>query len=177
MKRRTLIVTASIAGAFLLAAFAAIAIPLMTIGTIFDPGPPAPSDFAMIRHWEKHQGTLDKITDMLRYDPALNRIGMNWTEPEDPDRANVTKERLAQYRELMKNASIISVGRGHRSVFFLYHASGPSVSGFGKGFVRGESSRQAEIVDSDLDAAAAGRKKVFLQRPISDGWWLQRDGS
>jgi len=51
------------------------------------------------------------------------------------------------------------------------------VSGFGKGFVRGEASRHAEIVDSDLDAAAAGRGKVFLQRRITDGWWLQRDSS
>jgi hypothetical protein len=177
MKRRTLLITASVAGALLLAGFAAIAVPLMMIATVFDPGPPAPSDAAMIAHWEKHRGTLDEITDMLRYDPALNRIGMNWSEPEEPERAHVSPERLAKYRELMKNASIISVGRGHRSIYFGFHASGLSVSGFGKGFVRGEASRHAEIVDSDLDAAAAGRSKVFLQRRIDDGWWLQRDSS
>jgi hypothetical protein len=75
----------------------------------------------------------------------------------------------------MKGASIISFGRGHRSIHFLFHAGGASVSGFGKSFVRGEASLNAEIVDSDLDTAAAGRK-VLLQRPIADGWWLQRDG-
>jgi hypothetical protein len=51
------------------------------------------------------------------------------------------------------------------------------MDGFGKSFVRGEASRYAEIVKGDLDTAAAGRKKVLLQRPIADGWWLQRDGS
>jgi hypothetical protein len=177
MKKRTLLIAASISAGILLAIFAAVAVPLMMIGTVFDPGPPAPSDAAMIAHWEKHRGTLDEITEMLRRDPALNRIGMNWTEPSEPERARVEPERLAKYRELMKQASIISVGRGHRSVYFGFHASGLSVSGFGKGFVRGEASRHAEIVDSDLDAAAAGRSKVFLQRPIADGWWLQRDSS
>ena len=147
------------------------------VGTVFDPLPPAPTDAAMIKHWEKHRGTLDKITEMLRQDPALNRLGMTWSDPVDPARAFVEPERLAQYRDLMKDASIISFGRGHRSIHFLFHASGLSVSGFGKGFVRGEASPHAEIVDSDLDAAAAGRSKVFLQRPIADGWWLQRDSS
>jgi hypothetical protein len=177
MKRRTFVAIGAGAAAILLAAFVAVAVPLMLVGTVFDPGPPAPSDAAMIAHWEKHRGTLDEITDMLRYDPALNRIGVNWSEPEDPERASVSPERLAKYRELMKSASIISVGRGHRSIYFGFHASGISVSGFGKGFVRGEASRHAEIVDSDLDAAAAGRSKVLLQRRIADGWWLQRDSS
>ena len=130
MKRRTLLIVAPFAGALLLAGFAAIAVPLMMIGTVFDPGPPAPSDAAMIAHWEKHRGTLDEITEMLRYDPALNRIGVNWSEPEDPERAHVSPERLAKYRELMKRASIINVGRGHRSIYFGFHASGLSVSGF-----------------------------------------------
>lgn len=177
MKKRTVLIVASISAAILLAVFAVVAVPLMMLGTVFDPGPPAPSDAAMIAHWEKHRGTLDEITEMLRRDPALNRIGMTWSEPAEPDRAHVEPERLAKYRELMKQASIISVGRGHRSVYFGYHASGLSVSGFGKGFVRGEASSYAEIVDGDLDAAAAGRSKVFLQRPIADGWWLQRDSS
>lgn len=177
MKKRTILILASIGTAVLLAGFVAVAVPLMRVGTVFDPGPPAPSDAAMIAHWEKHRGTLDEITQMLRFDPALNRVGMNWSEPQDAERAQVTPERLARYRELMKQASIVSFGRGHRSIHFLYHAGGMSVGGFGKGFVRGEASRQAEIVDGDLDAAAAGRKKVFLQRPIADGWWLQRDGN
>lgn len=177
MKLRTVAIAAALAGAAMLAIFASIAVPLLMVGTVFDPLPPAPTDAAMIAHWEKHRGTLDKITEMLRTDPALNRLGMTWSDPVDPERAFVEPERLAQYRELMKGASIISFGRGHRSIHFLFYASGLSVSGFGKSFVRGEASPHAEIVDSDLDAAAAGRGKVFLQRPIADGWWLQRDSS
>jgi hypothetical protein len=175
MKLRTIAIIGALAGATALAIFASIAVPLMTVTTVFAPGPPAPTDAAMIAHWEKHRGTLDQITEMLRADPALNRLGMNWSDPADPERAFVEPERLAQYRELMKGASIISFGRGHRSIHFLFHASGLSVSGFGKSFVRGEASPNAEIVDSDLDAAAAGRSKAFLQRRIADGWWLQRD--
>lgn len=177
MNRRPILTIALLAGSAVLAMFAAIAVPLMMVGTVFDPGPPAPTDAAMIAHWQKHRPTLDQITEMLRADPALNRLGMNWSDPADPDRAYVGPERLSKYRELMKDASIISLGRGHRSIHFLFHASGLSVSGFGKSFVRGEASPNAEIVDSDLDAAASGRSKTFLQRPIADGWWLQRDGS
>lgn len=174
MKIRTI---AIFVGIVLLAVAGAFALPVMMTAAIFDPGPKAPTDEAMIAHWQKHRKTLDDITEMLRRDPALNRLGMNWSDPDDPERAHVPPERIADYRDLMREASIISISRGHRSVQFLFHASGLSVSGFGKSFVRGEPSRYAEVIDSDLDAAAAGRPKVLLQRPIADGWWLQRDGS
>jgi hypothetical protein len=160
-----------------LVAIAAIGVPLALTASVFGTGPAAPSDAAMIAHWEKHRATLDQITDMLRRDPALNRLGLTWSDPEDPERAHVPAARIADYRDLMREASIISVSRGHRSVQFLFYASGLSVSGFGKSFVRGEASRYAEIVEGDLDKAATGRNKVLLQRPIADGWWLQRDGS
>lgn len=167
----------ALTGFVVLAAVAAVGVPLALTASVFSPGPAVPSDAAMIAHWEKHRATLDQITDMLRRDPALNRIGLTWSDPEDPERAHVPAPRLADYRDLMREASIISVSRGHRSVQFLFYASGLSVSGFGKSFVRGEASRYAEIVDSDLDKAAAGRGKVLIQRPIAEGWWLQRDGS
>jgi hypothetical protein len=175
MKLRTIAIALALTG--LAAVVAVVAIPIALTATVFGPGPAAPSDAAMIAHWEKHRGTLDQITDMLRRDPALNRLGLTWSDPDDPERAHVAAARIADYRDLMREASIISVSRGHRSVQFLFYASGLSVSGFGKSFVRGESSRYAEIVDGDLDKAAAGRKKVLLQRPIAEGWWLQRDGS
>lgn len=164
-------------GVAVMAGFAAVAVALGFAASGSGRGPSAPSDAAMIAHWEKHRTTLDQITDMLRRDPALNRLGLDWSDPEDPERAHVPAPRIADYRDLMREASIISVSRGHRSVQFLYYASGLSVSSFGKSFVRGEPSRYAEIVDGDLDKAALGRSKVLIQRPIADGWWLQRDGS
>ncbi len=175
MKLRTAAI--ALIGLAALLTIAAIVLPLALTASVPSPGPAAPSDTAMIAHWEKHRATLDQITDMLRRDPALNRLGLTWSDPDDPERAHVPAARIADYRDLMREASIISVSRGHRSVQFLFYASGVSVNGFGKGFVRGEPSRYAEIVDGDLDKAAAGRKKLLLQRPIADGWWLQRDGS
>ena len=177
MKFRTAAIVTGLSALVALAVFAAVAIPLALTATVFSPGPPAPSDVAMIAHWEKHRPILDQITEMLRRDPALNRLGLTWSDPDDPERAHVSAARIADYRDLMREASIISVSRGHRSVQFLFYSSGQSVSGFGKSFVRGEASRYAEIVDSDLDKAAAGRSKILLQRPIAEGWWLQRDGS
>ncbi len=175
MKLRTAAI--ALTGLAALAAIAAIVLPLALTASVPGPGAVAPSDAAMIAHWEKHRATLDQITDMLRRDPALNRLGLTWSDPDDPERAHVPAARIADYRDLMREASIISVSRGHRSVQFLFYASGLSVNGFGKGFVRGEPSRYAEIVDGDLDKAAVDRKKVLFQRPIGDGWWLQRDGS
>jgi hypothetical protein len=171
MKLRTAAIAIALIG------LAAVAIPLALTASVFGPGRAVPSDAAMIAHWEQHRATLDQITDMLRRDPALNRLGLTWSDPDDPERAHVPAARLADYRDLMREASIISVSRGHRSVQFLFYANGLSVSGFGKSFVRGEASRYAEVVDGDLDKAAAGRTKVLLQRPIADGWWLQREGS
>lgn len=172
--RTTAIALAGLVG---LVVVAAIGLPLALTASVFGPGASTPSDAAMIAHWEKHRATLDQITDMLRRDPALNRLGLTWSDPVDPERAHVPAPRIADYRDLMREASIISVSRGHRSVQFLFHRGGPSVSGFGKSFVRGEASRYAEIVEGDLDRAAAGRTKVLLQRPIAEGWWLQRDGN
>jgi hypothetical protein len=175
MKLRKTVVVVALTGFVVL--LAAILIPLALTASVFGPGSATPSDAAMIAHWEKHRSTLDQITDMLRRDPALNRLGLTWSDPDDPERAHVPPARIADYRDLMREASIIRVSRGHRSVQFLFYAGGPSVSGFGKSFVRGEASRHAEIVDGDLDKAAAGRTKLLLQRPIADGWWLQRDGN
>jgi hypothetical protein len=175
MKLRT--VAIALTGLAALVAIAAVGVPLALTASVFRTGPAAPTDAAMIAHWEKHRTTLDQITDMLRRDPALNRLGLDWSDPADPARAHVPAARIADYRDLMREASIISVSRGHRSVRFLFYASGLSVNGFGKSFVRGEASRYAEIVDGDMDKAASGRSKVLLQRPISDGWWLQREGS
>lgn len=175
MKLRT--VAIALIGLAALVGVAAIVLPLALTASVPSAGPAAPSDTAMIAHWEKHRATLDEITDMLRRDPALNRLGLTWSDPDDPERAHVPAARIADYRDLMREAEIISVSRGHRSVQFLFYSSGLPANGFGKGFVRGEASRHAEIVDGDLDKAAAGRKKVLLQRPIAEGWWLQRDGS
>ncbi len=135
MKIRTIAVFVGLA---LLAIATAFAVPVMMTAAIFDPGPKAPTDQTMIAHWEKYRKTLDQITEMLRSDPALNRLGMDWSDPDDPARAHVPPERIADYRDLMREASIISISRGHRSVQFLFHSSGLSVSGFGKSFVRGE---------------------------------------
>jgi hypothetical protein len=170
-------VAAALAGIAALVAIAAVGLPMALTASVFGTGPAAPSDTAMIAHWQKHRATLDEITDMLRRDPALNRLGLDWSDPMDPSRAHVPGPRIADYRDLMREASIISVSRGHRSVQFLFYTRGTSVNGFGKSFVRGEASRYAEIVDGDLDAAAVGRAKTLLQRPIADGWWLQRDGN
>lgn len=175
MKLRTAAI--GLTGLAALVAIVAIVLPLALPASVPGPAPLAPSDTVMIAHWEKHRATLDQITDMLRRDPALNRLGLTWSDPNDPERAHVPAARIADYRDLMREASIISVSRGHRSVQFLFYASGQPANGFGKGFVRGEASRHAEIVDGDLDKAAAGRKKLLLQRPIAEGWWLQRDGS
>jgi hypothetical protein len=175
MKLRTAAI--ALTGLAGLVVIAAIVVPLALTASVFRPSAPTPSDAAMIVHWEKHRTTLDQITDMLRRDPALNRLGLTWSDPDDPERAQVPAARIADYRDLMREASIVSVSRGHRSVQFLFYTGGPSVSGFGKSFVRGEASRYAEIIDSDLDKAAAGRPKLLLQRPIADGWWLQRDGN
>jgi hypothetical protein len=174
MKLRTIAI--AFTGLAALVAIAAVGVPLAMTASVFRTGQAAPSDAAMITHWQQHRATLDQITDMLRRDPALNRLGLTWSDPDDPERAHVPAARIADYRDLMREASIISFSRGHRSVQFLFYASGASVSGFGKSFVRGEASRYAEIVEGDLDKAAAGRNKVLLQRPIGDGWWLQRDG-
>jgi hypothetical protein len=166
------------AGALIgLIAIAAIGIPFALTASVPGPAAAPPSDAVMIEHWKTHRATLDQITEMLRRDPALNRLGLDWSDPDDPERAHVPAARIADYRDLMREARVIRVSRGHRSVQFLFFAGGSSVNGFGKSFVRGESSRYAEIVDGDLDKAAAGRTKLLLQRPIADGWWLQRDGN
>lgn len=175
MKLRTAAI--ALTGLVGLVVVAAIGLPLALTASVFGPSASTPSDTAMIAHWATHRATLDQITDMLRRDPALNRLGLTWSDPDDPERAHVPAARIADYRDLMREASIISVSRGHRSVQFLFYKGGPSVSSFGKSFVRGEASRYAEIVDGDLDRAASGRTKLLLQRPIADGWWLQRDGN
>ncbi|MFN3348191.1 hypothetical protein [Pseudorhodoplanes sp.] len=175
MKLRTAVVAAALTGLAVVAAL--VAVPLGLAPAMSGRASAVPSDAMMLAHWEKHRSTLDEITEMLRRDPALNRLGLTWSDPADPERALVPAARIADYRDLMREAGIISVSRGHRSVQFRFYDSGTPVNGIGKSFVRGEPSRYAEIVDGDLDRAASGRTKVLLQRSIADGWWLQRDSN
>jgi hypothetical protein len=135
---------------------------------------PAPSDDAMIAHWQDKRPVFEELAAMLKDDPSLKRLALDWSDPAEP---GVAPERLARYRALMRQAGIISLHNFGKEMEFLFHASGLSVSGAGKSFVLGEPPAYAEQVSGDLAQAATGQSKGTWQRRIEGRWRLQLDKS
>jgi hypothetical protein len=170
-----------IIAALLLAGLAAVVLPL--VGFVYlaampwgQPSGPRPTDAQMMAHLETHRAAFETIVAMLKQDPALKRVGKDFTEPDDAAAIGVSAERLAQYRELCRKAGVPNGfwNFGGR-VVFLYYGSGIYIRGTGKNFVFGTASGHAEAVDGDLDEAAKGRRHVVLERQLDTHWWLQLD--
>jgi hypothetical protein len=135
---------------------------------------PHPDDATMIAHWREKRTTLERLTVMLKDDPALKRL---WKDAIDPSDPGLPPERIALYRALMREAGVVSLSNYGKEMHFLFHASGLSIAGSGKSFVFGEPSRYAEQVEGDLETAAQGQSKGTWQRPLEGRWRLELDKS
>jgi hypothetical protein len=63
-----------------------------------------PSDSAMLRHFERQQTTFERLVKMADADKGLVRVDEGWTMPPDTQDIGVSRERLAAYRGLLREA-------------------------------------------------------------------------
>jgi hypothetical protein len=136
-----------------------------------------PSDTAMLRNLKNNQATFDRLIVMINEDRGLERVDVDWTDPDDPSKIGVSAERIAEYRRMMQR---IGVMRGfyafepRNEISFLAFARGLSISGVSKGYVwsKVRPATDIPVVDS-LDALwQGGGRHVWSYRHIEGPWYL-----
>jgi hypothetical protein len=138
---------------------------------------PRPTDAQMIAHWRAQRPVLERLVGMLQEDPGLKRLGKDWSEPEDPASIGLSVERIALYRQLLRDAGIISLVHYGGQIEFVYYTAGIYIRGSAKSFCYGPPPDYADKIDGDLDQAREGLRRFTLQRRIEGDWWLQYEGT
>lgn len=171
MRRFVIIGTVVILG---ITAVTALAVaPLLMIASIFGESSPRPSDDAMIAHFGEKRAVFEQLVAMAKEDKQLERLATNFSKPEDPVTVGISAERIALYRKLFKEAGTpLGFHNFSQSIFFVFHASGLSVSGSGRNFVYGNAPNTADEVADDLEISAAGQNRIHLARKIAPDWWI-----
>ena len=132
----------------------------------------------MLRNLNSNQATFDRLLVMINEDRGLERVDVDWTDPDDPSKIGVSAERIAEYRRMMRR---IGVARGfyafepRNEISFLAFASGLSINGVSKGYVwsRNRPAADIPVVDS-LDALwQGGGRHVWSYRHVEGPWYLQ----
>jgi hypothetical protein len=140
---------------------------------------PLPSDAALQTLFAQHRGELDELRQMMQQDAGLQRVGPDFTRPEDPAGVGVSPARLARYRQLLRAAGVeqgLLVEGGE--IDFLVGTRGLAVSGSAKGFAWSvQPDPGATLVEGDLDAAfdRLADKRALIERPLDGPWRLRLD--
>jgi hypothetical protein len=181
MPRGKLVKRLVLAGAVVLAVPALYAGYMFAQLVILDPfgGGPHPTDEAMLAQFRAKRPILEELVRRIEQHPELQRVGPDFTRPEDFASAGVSAEEIAGLRRLCAQAGVAH-GFSHYgdSIELIVHTRGLAISGSAKGFVHSaEPDPDATIVEGDLDAAAASPqlKDGLLLRRIDGNWWLELD--
>ena len=103
--------------------------------------PNHPSDGELIENYEKNKAGFDGLVRKIQEDKGIQRIGSNWTLPEDTESVGITKHELKEYRKTFKQLDIPSgfCNYGKNGILFIASTYGLSISGSTKGYFYSES--------------------------------------
>ena len=76
-----------------------------------------PSDQRLLSNFDKHEAIFNKVIEMVKTDRDLIRVDENWTEPKDLETIGVSPARIANYRQMLREAR---VPRGFGAETFAY---------------------------------------------------------
>lgn len=176
MRKLLIIVVIVLASIVTMAGVAAMYV-MMIAAPFTQSSGPRPTDADMVAHWRAKRPLLERLVRMLNEDAGVKRIGKTWSEPPDLGKIGIGPERLALYRALFREASILSVSHYGKQIEFVYFTEGIYVSGGAKSFCFGPPPDYADRIDGDLDKARVGLRRYVLQRRIEGDWWLQSEGT
>jgi hypothetical protein len=134
-----------------------------------------PSDSAMLRHFERQEVTFDKLVEMAGSDKGLVRVDVDWTMPADTQSVGVSRERVAAYRKLLRDAGTprgFKVSPENAGYDFYFWLRGSAISDdVTKGFAYRTS--PPPIIVQTLDGIHADPgKELVAYRHIRGNWYL-----
>jgi hypothetical protein len=134
-----------------------------------------PSDAAMLRHFDRHEGTFDTLIKMASIDKGLNRVDQDWTMPADVRGVGVSSERLADYRRLLHDAGTprgFQISPDHDGFDFFFWLRGSAISAdTDKGFAYRTTPPPGTVQSLDGIRADSG-KELTAYRHIRGNWYL-----
>jgi hypothetical protein len=134
-----------------------------------------PSDAAMLRHFDRHEGAFDTLIKMASADKGLDRVDQDWTMPADTTSVGVSSERLADYRRVLRDAGTprgFQVSQGHDGFDFLFWSRGSAISADrDKGFAYRTTPPPSTVQSLDDIRGDSGNALIAL-RHIRGDWYL-----
>jgi len=134
-----------------------------------------PSDASMLRHFERHEATFEKLVTMAGADKGLVRVDEDWTLPARTQSVGVSGERLAVYRKLLRDAGTprgFKVSQDAVGYDFYFWLRGSAVSAdVQKGFAYRASPPPGIVQNLDGIRADPG-KYLIAYRHIRGPWYL-----
>ncbi|MFH0975412.1 MAG: hypothetical protein V1874_06480 [Spirochaetota bacterium] len=142
-----------------------------------------PDDNSMIDHFRVNKSDFEKLVKMIKQETQLRRLALDFIDPDD---YILKKERLIEYRIILKKIGIKSFYRSSQkdNIDFTYNTQGISVSGQEKGYAYYKNksliSKDFAIVENlDVYYKAKRKSGKFLTysalRHIEDEWYLFHD--
>jgi len=134
-----------------------------------------PSDSVMIRHFDRQHTAFETLVKMAQADKALVRVDEDWTMPPDAQRIGVSPQRLAAYRELLREAGTprgFKALQGSAGYDFYFWLRGSAISDdVEKGFAYRPSPPKHIVQTLDGVRGDPGRSMV-VYRHIRGDWYL-----
>ena len=165
---------------------AAVAVAILAIACDpFSSGHKHPSDAALIRNFEQHEGSFERLVQMSDENPQVIRIAYdftrletNWAWPRPEAELGFSKQRWAEYRKLFNTLGLasgldrVSSSNG-AAIYLMASARGMTMRGSSKGYLFSKTpiTNMVESLDREAEVPAKS-KHGALYRPIKGNWYL-----
>jgi hypothetical protein len=90
----------------------------------------APSEAQMLARFHEHKADFEQLRSMLKQDKKIMEIGPDWIRsqdwdlPDNPEQVGISKQRLAQYHNLMNKIGVTNVGGSKNSNYVQFDVFG-----------------------------------------------------
>jgi hypothetical protein len=139
-----------------------------------------PSQRSLVRNFERHRGSFEKVRVMLEEDRATIRgvashgvQGLHGGGSSFPEDAGLSTERYREYRKLLKRVGATSVARRPDETRFLVARCGFGSHGWGVAMVHRTTEPNdviASLREFRPDGTSSDMNEAYC--PIADGWYI-----
>jgi hypothetical protein len=132
------------------------------------------SDDYLISNFKDHKKVFEQLRQMAQADTNLVRVSMQYTVPEDPETARVSRDRIAEYRKLFRRARCpvgLLSSTNRPGIWFLASAHGLLNRGSSKGYCY--ATRVPAVIVSNTASYRPPNAEGFeVYRHIEGSWYL-----
>ncbi len=135
-----------------------------------------PSDSLLEERYRSHRADFDKLASLFKADANLSSVGSEAAWVSFEVKANISQQRLNEYRALFDKLEVKNIGRGEKSGNFYilaWNKDGFIIGGSSKLYIYAETP-PSPLVDS-LDEPANSGHDAYAFKRIADNWYLHLD--